>query len=377
MLRRKMSLLLALCLLVTGTLLAPAASASDYYSARTPLTGSTWQKRANINLAVQAITGAYIPYGGTFSFNQTVGARTEDRGFVEAPNGRGAMVTGGGVAQVATTLYLALLNVRGYIEFGALQAYGSRFVDSYVDNGDQAIITDYNAGIDLSFTNLTADMSIEMWASDDYVYCSITVGSDAAPSTGAATWGGTSGGTVDWSGSAGADSWFSFTAPTQAPAAPAWQQPTAPTRQLIASASLYSGDEDNVINNVQLAADSMTDTTLNSGDTFSFNETVGPRFKKYGYKRATNGRGARVVGGGVAQVATVLWLALKNLDNISIIEKSTYGSRYNQNYVDSSSDAILTDYDSRDFSFKYTGPGSITLYTYMSGHTLCCDIYQN
>ena len=352
MLRRKIAWILAVALLLTGTTLVPAATAaSDYYSARTPLTDAGFAKRNNIDLAVQAITGTTLPYGGTFSFNDVVGPRTEDRGYLSSANGRGVIVTGGGVAQVATTLYLALLNVRGNISFGPIQAYGSRFTDSYVSDGSLAVITDYSAGIDLSFTNFADDMSIDMWVSDSYVYCSITVGSDA--------------------GTGGGDSWFTTTPVATAP-------PSQPTRQLIASASLCSGSEDDVLHNVQLAADSMTDTTLRGGDTFSFNETVGPRLKKYGYKRATNGRGARIVGGGVAQVATVLWLAVKNMDDVSIVEKSTYGKRYNQKYVSSSSDAILTDYSSgRDFSFRYTGDGSITIYTYMQDNWLYCDIYAN
>ena len=66
------------------------------------------------------------------------------QGYVAAENARGVSVTGGGVAQVATTLYLALLNVRGDIEFGPIQTYGDRFADSYVDDGSQSIITDYS-----------------------------------------------------------------------------------------------------------------------------------------------------------------------------------------------------------------------------------------
>ncbi len=349
MLRRKIALLLAVSMLVTGLLVVPAASASDYYSARTPLTGASQAKRNNIELAVQAISGAYIPYGGTFSFNQAVGPRTAERGFLASPNGRGAVVTGGGVAQVATTLYLALQEVRGSISFGPIQTYGSRFTDNYVFDGSQAIITDYNTGTDLSFTNYADAMSIDMWASDSYVYCSITVGDEAASDSG---------------------SWFT------SPAAP--EAPVISTRQLVASASINCGSEDNVLHNIRLASDSLNDTTLQSGNTFSFNDAVGPRLKKYGYKRGTNGRGARVVGGGVAQVATVLWLAVKNMDDISIVEKSTYGKRYNQKYVSRSSDAILTDYSSgRDFSFRYTGAGSITIYTTLEGSTLTCEIYRN
>ena len=105
---------------------------------------------------------------------------------------------------------------------------------------------------------------------------------------------------------------------------------------------------------------------------------VGPRTQSYGYESATNGRGVRVTGGGVAQVASVVWLAVKDVSDISIVEKSTYGKNYNQDYVASSSDAILTDYKAgTDFSFRYNGSGSITLYTYVDGNMLYCDIYRN
>ena len=151
-----------------------------------------------------------------------------------------------------------------------------------------------------------------------------------------------------------------------------------PTRQLVATACLDCGGEENVLHNVELAADCISDTTLQTGDIFSFNDIVGPRTKSYGFKRATNGRGKKVTGGGVAQVASVLWLAVKDMDDISIVEKSTYGKKYNQHYVASSSDAILTDYSSgRDFSFKYTGGGSLTFYTYVSDGWLYCDVYWN
>ena len=127
-----------------------------------------------------------------------------------------------------------------------------------------------------------------------------------------------------------------------------------------------------------MAADSITDTTLGKGGIFSFNDIVGPRSKKYGYRRAVNGRGAKVTGGGVAQVASALWLAVKDMDGIAIVEKSTYGESYNQRYVENSRDAILTDYASgRDFSFRYTGQGSVTIYTYVSDGWICCDVYQN
>ena len=74
----------------------------------------------------------------------------------------------------------------------------------------------------------------------------------------------------------------------------------------------------------------------------------------------------------------MIWLAIKDIRDISIVEKSTYGSRYNQTYVDSSADAILTDYSAgRDFSFRYNGFGSLTIYTYVQDGWLYCDVYED
>ena len=145
----------------------------------------------------------------------------------------------------------------------------------------------------------------------------------------------------------------------------------------LGSACINCGGDKDVLHNVKLAAECVNDTMLDSDDDFSFNDVVGPRTKKYGYRRATNGRGARVTGGGVAQVATVLWLALKDCDDIDILEKSTYGKRYNQHYVSRASDAILTDYASgRDFRFRYTGDSSLTIYVYVEDGWLYCDVYE-
>lgn len=351
MIRKLISAVLVLIIAITGFIF-PAASAEEYVSARTTLAGSSSDKRSNIALAAEAVNGTYVRYGDTFSFNDIVGPRTRDRGYAGAVNGRGANVTGGGVSQVATTLYLALLDIPNGVNFGEIKSYGSRFTDNYTDDGSKAVITDYNAGTDFSFTNYVADMYIEMWSNENYLYCSISIGNEDA--TGADSgWEWTS----DWDGE--------------------WET-DADTRRLLSSSSLNCGNESGVLANVGKAADCIYDTTLDAGDMFSFNDVVGPRSEKYGYVGATNGRGVKVVGGGVAQVASVVWLAVKDMDDISIVEKSTYGKRYTEKYVSSSSDAILTDYNANtDFSFRYTGSESVTIYTWLEGNTLKCEIYEN
>lgn len=70
------------------------------------------ERSHNIRLASQFINGAVIMPDETFSFNGTVGARTEERGFKKAniiEDGKFVQGTGGGVCQVSTTLYNAAL----------------------------------------------------------------------------------------------------------------------------------------------------------------------------------------------------------------------------------------------------------------------------
>lgn len=313
-------------------------------SARTTLSGSAWAKICNIEIAASRLNRLTVPSGAVFSFNETVGPRTEAYGFQRAANGRGAKVTGGGVAQTATTLYLALRQLDGgSIEFIEKKTYGDRFSDNYVSDGRDAILVDYSSGTDFSFINYGDDLTIEMWVGDTDLHCRVSFAESAQPE-GFMT----------------------------------WTPPAPDTHRPIASTSIWIDGDDALRNNILLAAGSINDTVLPGGGLFSFNDSVGPRIERYGYQRAVNGRGAEVVGGGVAQVASVVWLAVKNLDCVAIVEKSTYGSRYSQNYVSSSNDAILTDYNGgTDFSFRNTGDAPLTISTYVSGDMLCCDIYRN
>jgi len=62
----------------------------------------------NIHTLADAIDGALIPPGGTFSFNGTVGPRTAAKGYQEAPaivNGELVPQLGGGICQVGTTVF--------------------------------------------------------------------------------------------------------------------------------------------------------------------------------------------------------------------------------------------------------------------------------
>lgn len=66
----------------------------------------------NIELATKSIDGAYVKPGAVFSYNQTTGSRSAANGYLEAPviiNGKLEPGSGGGVCQVSTTLFNAVL----------------------------------------------------------------------------------------------------------------------------------------------------------------------------------------------------------------------------------------------------------------------------
>ena len=82
------------------------ASYTTYFNA------SETARSQNIRIAASLINGIIIQPYGEFSFNQTVGRRTQEAGFKQAKiivNGEYVLGTGGGVCQVSTTLYNAAL----------------------------------------------------------------------------------------------------------------------------------------------------------------------------------------------------------------------------------------------------------------------------
>jgi vancomycin resistance protein YoaR len=80
-------------------------------SSYTTLYAGTPDRVRNLQRAVTLLDGALVAPGATFSFNKRVGPRTEERGFRSAPvimNGEYEEGVGGGVSQVATTIFNAV-----------------------------------------------------------------------------------------------------------------------------------------------------------------------------------------------------------------------------------------------------------------------------
>lgn len=83
----------------------------------------------NIQRAAEILNGMIIPAGHTFSLNDALGQRTTERGFVEAPQIAAGMLeeaVGGGISQVATTLYNAAFFAGLQLDAHTPHQFGSR-----------------------------------------------------------------------------------------------------------------------------------------------------------------------------------------------------------------------------------------------------------
>ncbi len=96
---------------------------------------------------------------------------------------------------------------------------------------------------------------------------------------------------------------------------------------IIASfATVYDSTDENRSRNIQIAASKLSGVLLKSGDTLSFNDRVGLRTPKQGYKMAPTLSSAGTVmdwGGGVCQVSSTLYNAAL-LADFDVVERSAH-----------------------------------------------------
>jgi vancomycin resistance protein YoaR len=118
----------------------------------TTLYSGTPDRIQNLQRAVTLLDGARIAPGGTFSFNERVGPRTEERGFRAAPIIVGNEYEegiGGGVSQVATTVFNAAWEAGLRITARTAHAL---YIDRYPLGRDATVSY---PSIDLAFVNDT------------------------------------------------------------------------------------------------------------------------------------------------------------------------------------------------------------------------------
>lgn len=104
----------------------------------------------NIKIATTKINGTVVLPGEVFSYNDTVGYRTELEGFKYAPMYIGGKLVdgiGGGVCQVSSTLYNAVLCAN----LEVVERKNHQFLPTYVEAGKDATVAD--GYIDFKFKN--------------------------------------------------------------------------------------------------------------------------------------------------------------------------------------------------------------------------------
>lgn len=108
----------------------------------------------NIALAAAAINGTLLGPGEEFSFNEIVGPRSAERGYQRANMFWGSRVVpgvGGGVCQVSTTLYNAVL----LADLELVQRFNHSLPVDYVPLGRDAAVA-FDEGLDFRFRNNTS-----------------------------------------------------------------------------------------------------------------------------------------------------------------------------------------------------------------------------
>lgn len=106
-------------------------------------------RRINVELAAATVNGTVVGPGQEFSFNGVVGPRTEERGYKEANvivSGRYTPGVGGGVCQVSTTLYNAVIRAG----LRVVEARCHTLAPSYVPLSFDAMVSSTS---DLRFVN--------------------------------------------------------------------------------------------------------------------------------------------------------------------------------------------------------------------------------
>ncbi len=107
-------------------------------------------RTTNLKLAVSKINGTVVMPGEIFSYNKTVGKRTAEAGYKEAAGYQGGKVvqmTGGGICQISSTLYDAVV----LADMEIVERHNHAFTTSYVGAGKDATVV-YGA-LDFKFKN--------------------------------------------------------------------------------------------------------------------------------------------------------------------------------------------------------------------------------
>jgi len=147
-------------------------------------------RNTNLRLVCEILSGMILQPGEEFSFNDAVGERTKERGFLPAPGYSGTRLTdqyGGGVCQTSSTLYNCALLADLEIVFRVNHGYAVRYLPLGLDATVNWGTTDFKFRNNLNYPIMlggeVSDGMVKMWImgvddKDYYVKMESTYGMD-------------------------------------------------------------------------------------------------------------------------------------------------------------------------------------------------------
>lgn len=118
----------------------------------------------------------------------------------------------------------------------------------------------------------------------------------------------------------------------------------------------------NRLNNIQITCSKLNGTTVESGKSFSFCQTVGKATEEKGYKKAdviVDKQVTQALGGGNCQVSSTLYNAILKVSDFKVTERHPHGKKVN--YVPEGKDAAVS-YGSKDLKFVNNTSNTIKIY---------------
>lgn len=172
---------------VTGEYLRSLLFRDKLGSMTTYFPNSNENRISNIKLACSKIEGMVLYPGDVFSYNDTLGQRTEEAGFKMAgaySNGEVVEELGGGICQVSSTLYSATLYA---YQVSTVQRYPHYFPVDYMEKGYDATVSwpkpdyqfqnnrEYPIKIVTHCDEVERSLTVEIWGTNlDGTYIELT-----------------------------------------------------------------------------------------------------------------------------------------------------------------------------------------------------------
>ena len=141
------------------------------------------------------------------------------------------------------------------------------------------------------------------------------------------------------------------------------------------STTIYDTEESR-IHNIKIAIDKLTDAVINSGEEFSFNNTLGPMGPNEGYEKATgfdgHGKKIKIYAGGMCQISSTLYNTAL-IAGLEITERHAHSSRVY--YVPKDKDATIM-YGGADLKFKNNTPNDLKIVASTDGHEVTIKLFK-